>query len=374
MKKAVSICAFFSLLLLFSCNGSKSDSEFEITGTIADYPESAVYLDRVGPVEAVTIDSTKTDAQGKFSLRHPVDSNQVFALRLANNQSMLLVPENGVVTLTANAGQLSMGNVKGSSRTSSIQAFARERNRLRSEYSRRYRKLQSMSQENDREAWVQQESNSDIALHGYREFVRAYADTVPHAPSAWYAASTLNPYGDFYYLQQFVERRRAVGESSPFLNHIEHLIQEKGEDFIRIEATDFRVADANGDSISLSDSRGKVTYLYIWASFCGLGQMEAKRLAEWRHSHPEVPIEIVTFSIDDIEEPWRKAIKEDSLDWKGQILGNASWSSPEIAQFKVQSIPLSFLLDAKGIIRSINVTATDLEKDYAEIVKKWGAQ
>ncbi|MBK9448705.1 MAG: AhpC/TSA family protein [Bacteroidetes bacterium] len=374
MKKTVSIGALLSILLLFSCNQPKSESEFEIEGTIAEYPEGAVFLDLVGPTGFQTVDSTKTDSEGKFSLRHPADSNQIFTLRLSNNQSMMLVPMNDHLTVTANSGQLANGKVLGSARTASLQAFSNVRNRLRSEYSREYRKLQNMNQANDRERWVIQESTSDLALHGYREFVRAYADTVPHAGSAWYAASTLNPQGDFYYLQQFLERRKSAGEKSPFLNHIDHEIEKMGVDFIRYEATDFIAADISGDSVSLSDSRGKVTYLYIWASFCGLGQMEAKRLGEWRHAHPEVPIEILTFSIDDIKEPWLKAVKENGLDWKGQMLGNASWSSPEIAQFKVQSIPVSFLLDAKGIIRSKNVTATDLEKDYAEIVKKWGAQ
>jgi thiol-disulfide isomerase/thioredoxin len=373
MKKTFPIGIFLSLLLLFSCNGKKSDSEFEINGTIADYPESSVYLDRVGPVESMTIDSTKTDAQGKFSLRHPADSNQLFSIRLANNQSLIFVPLNHSLTFVANAGQLSQGTLAGSARTASLQAFSSKRNKLRSQYSREYQKLKAMGQDYGRQLWLEQESLSDFALHAYREYVRAYVDTVPHAGTAWFAATTLSPHGDFYYLQQFVERRKAKGEKSPFLNHIEQEVQKQGEDFIRFEATDFKMLDVKGDSLSLSDSRGKVTYFYVWASFCGLGQMEAKRLAHWRHAHPDVPIEIVTFSIDDEEAAWRKAVQEDSLDWHGQLRGADSWSSAEIAQFKVQNIPLSFLLDAKGIIRSKNITATDLEKDYLEIVQKWGA-
>nr|MBP6723043.1 DUF4369 domain-containing protein [Bacteroidia bacterium] len=143
MKKTVSIGVLLSILLLFSCNQPKSESEFEIEGTIAEYPEGAVFLDLVGPTGFQTVDSTKTDSEGKFSLRHPADSNQIFTLRLSNNQSMMLVPMNDHLTVTANSGQLANGKVLGSARTASLQAFSNVRNRLRSEYSREYRKLQN---------------------------------------------------------------------------------------------------------------------------------------------------------------------------------------------------------------------------------------
>ena len=91
MKKTFSIGVFLSVLLLFSCNEKKSDTEFEINGTIADYASQSVYLDQVGPMGATFLDSTRTDAEGKFSLLHPADSNQLFSIRLANNQSLIFL-------------------------------------------------------------------------------------------------------------------------------------------------------------------------------------------------------------------------------------------------------------------------------------------
>ncbi|HEX2901045.1 MAG TPA: TlpA disulfide reductase family protein [Bacteroidia bacterium] len=372
MKRTFSLFALAAVLLGAACNGTLSGDHFEVAGTLADYPNGKVYLDKVLSSGFVVVDSSETDGDGKFSLKHPVTANGLFTLRLSNNQSLLLDPGKDKLTVIANAGQLNAGTVTGNAATASLQAFSKVRNTLRSEYGRESRSLTAINRAINPIGWQYQEARADRALKAYREYVRAYADTVAHPELAWYAASNLSIQGDFYYLQQFVERHRAKGENSEFLDYIETETQAHGDFFLAFEATDFISGDVNGDSLALSSHRGRVTYLYVWASYCGLSRMEAQRLAAWRHAHPDVPIDILTFSIDEDDKAWRQALVEDSLDWQGQIRGLNSWSSPEIAQFEVENIPVSFLIDAKGIIRSKNITAMDLERDYEEIVKKWG--
>jgi hypothetical protein len=371
MKKLVG-CLLIGLLLgMVGCNGSKKGDEFEVKGTLQDYPNGKVYLDRVIPKGYAVVDSTETDGKGNFSLRHG-DSPNIFNIRLSNNQSMLLFPERSTITVTANAGQLSAGTATGNGATASLQAFSKRRNSLRGEFARESNALKSLNRNYNPQGWQEQEAKADRAMKAYREYVRAYADTVPQPALAWYAVSNLHMEGDFYYVQQFVEERKAKGEKGEWLDHLESETIANSDDFLRFEATDFISADAKGDSVALSDSRGKVTYLFIWASYCGLSRMEAQRLAVWKHEHPDVPIEILTFSIDDDDKAWRTALVEDSLDWPGQLRGLMSWSSPEIQQFAVDNIPVTFILDAKGIIRTKNAHAMDLEQDYAEMVAKWG--
>lgn len=369
-----SLHGLLPLLLLCACNPQKSPDEFEVAGNLRDYPNSLVYLNRVTPTGFEVVDSTQTNAQGEFSLRHAAVADLLYTLRLENNQSLLIAPGRDRITVTASAGQLSTGVATGNAATASLQAFARMRNQLRSSYAVESRNLSMISRNSNPQGWQLQEAKADLALKAYREYVRAYADTVPVPALAWYATSNLHVEGDFYYIQQFVEGRKAAGEQSSLLDHMENQILTHGNDFLRFEAQDFLTADVRGDSIALSSRRGKVTYLFVWASYCGLSRMETQRLASWRHSHPDVPIEILTFSIDEDEAAWRKAIQEDSLDWPGQLRGMLAWGSPEIAQFDVKSIPVSFILDARGIIRSKNAHSMDLERDYVEMVRKWGGK
>jgi hypothetical protein len=372
MKKTLFLLLLLPLLLLSACNGTKSVDEFEISGTLADYPDGKVYLDRVIPSGFQVVDSASTDGKGQFTIRHAQEPGYLFTIRLSNHQSILLAPGKDKLTLTANAGQLDQGKVIGNGATESLLAFNKTRNALRSAYATESRALNSLNRGINPEAWRLQEAISDRAMNAYREFVRGFADTTSVPELAWFAANNLSYEGDLYYIQQFVANRKAAGERSDLLDHLETAIAEEGANYLQFEATDFISADVKGDSVTLSSRRGKVTYLFVWASYCGLSRMESARLAKWRHSHPDVPIEIMTFSIDADDADWRTALKEDSLDWPGQIRGLNEWSSPEIQQFEVDNVPCSYILDANGVIRSKNATVMDLERDYEKMISKWG--
>jgi hypothetical protein len=307
-------------------------------------------------------------------LKHVPSGPSIFRIRLRNNQALLFDPGQDHLTVAANSGQLNVGIITGNRQTASLQKFYRQRNLLHNEFGLQRSVLQGIDRINDPEGWRLQEAATDSAMNAYREYVKGYADTVPYPELAWFAAVNLNPVGDFYYIQQFVMNRKAAGEKSIFINHLEKAILDEGKGFLRFKANDFTSKDIKGDSVKLSAHEGRVTFVFIWASYCGMSRMETKRLATWRHSHPDVPIDILTISIDENEDSWRTAVREDSLDWIGQLRGDAGWGSREIRGWGVKSIPVTYVLDANGIFRSKNATASDLGRDYAKIVEMWGDQ
>lgn len=359
-------------LLLSACTPGASKDGFTLNGTLADYPSALVLLERVHPLKNQVVDSARTDEKGAFTISHSADSGGIYAIRLTNNQSILFCPGRDELRLDGIAGQLGNSVVTGNAASTQIQRFQQERNLLRAEFGVQNTLLRKYSQTEDPMGWQLQEARTDTAIERYREYVRTFIDTVKVPELAWFAATHLNPRGDFHFLRTFVDRRIEAGEKSEFLDHVDNALQEEGKNSIAFEVKDFRVQDARGDSMSLSDSRGKPTYLLVWASYCGFSRMETKRLSQWRHAHPDVPLEIRTISIDADETAWRKAVTEDSLDWPGQWRGGYAWGSPEIKDLDVQSIPTSYLLDAKGIIRSKNFLSLDLERDWKEVLEKWG--
>jgi alkyl hydroperoxide reductase subunit AhpC len=215
---------------------------------------------------------------------------------------------------------------------------------------------------------------ADKASEQYRTYVIGYADTVSSKLLADYATFNLNVEGDFYHIQQYLAAQNAAGRHSVFTDYLDAQILLVGDPFLRYEAEDFKMATYTGDSVSLSSLRGKVVYLYIWSSYCGMSRMENERLATWYDAHPDSKVAILSYSIDVDERLWRKAIEEDSLHWPHQVMGMFEWTSPEIQQFGVRNIPVSFLLDAKGIIRSKAIHASELDRDYDKIVAQWGAK
>lgn len=364
--------ALLSMVLSAAACGEPRPEGYVVQGKLAGVADAPVYLERFLPDGNVVEDSTTTSADGSFSLQTAAKVEGVYNLRLANGQSAYVYADSQPVVVEVEGDQLVNALPKGNAGSVQVHAFSKERGLLRAKYSAEMRKLNALSHEANPDGWAFQEAKADRAAEAYREFVTAFIDTVKLPLLADFAALHLSAKGDFYYVQQYLERQRGLGRKNEALTFLEDDILREGDALIRMQPQDFKVRTLSGDSVALGSLRGKLVYFYVWASYCGLSRMENQRLADWHASHAGQGIEIVSVSIDVDEAAWRRAIAEDSLSWPVQAMGGMEWNSPEIAQFGVRTIPSSYLLDADGIIRTFNVRATDLLRDHAALVQRWG--
>jgi hypothetical protein len=79
---------------------------------------------------------------------------------------------------------------------------------------------------------------------------------------------------------------------------------------------------------------------------------------------------IYSVSLDKAKENWVAAIAKDKLSWANHVSDLMSWQSAAAAQYGVNSIPMNFLLDAKGIIVAKNLRGSALEAEIEKLVKK----
>lgn len=366
----------FLLLLIFAfgCQTESTVDGFEIEGTIKGHENAKIYLDRYNPYGNDHLDSMVTNSQGEFKFAHGNTMDQLFLLRLPNNQSLMFVPEKGKLNLVSDIGQFSAGQISGSAWSQSLFRFSNKRSQLRGDFVNASRSLQMINRATMPEKWILQESKADAAMEVYRGFVRSYVDTVSKPELALYAAANLNPDGNFYYLQELIRKKRADWGKSEVFKFLDFTIQERSKSFLAHQAINFVGVNHKGDSISLAQLRGKPVYLYVWASYCGLSRAENKRLAACRTNHPDNEIEILSFSIDDVDAAWKEAIESDGMLWNAQMRGQFNWKSPEIRQFGIETIPTSFLLDERGIIRTKNMHAKELDLEYDSILARWGGK
>lgn len=112
-------------------------------------------------------------------------------------------------------------------------------------------------------------------------------------------------------------------------------------------AADFTLKDANGNSVKLSDYRGKVVLLNFWATWCGPCQLEIPWFIEFQQEYKSKGLQVLGVSMDD--EGW-SAVKPYIAQHKINypiVLGNDSVSQ---LYGGIDSLPTTFIIDQEGRI------------------------
>ena len=130
------------------------------------------------------------------------------------------------------------------------------------------------------------------------------------------------------------------------------------------------IQNAEGN-LSMSDFRGKITYVDFWASWCGPCRLSLPALNSLNEQFAEAPVQVLAISIDVVEEDAWDFLKRYSVDYPVVID-----TEGDIARmFAVDGMPSGYLLDAKGRVREIHIGfKRGDELKLAESIKKMLAE
>lgn len=122
----------------------------------------------------------------------------------------------------------------------------------------------------------------------------------------------------------------------------------------------FSLNDLDGNTIKLSDYKGKVVLVEFWASWCSYCIEEIPTLKSIYAEYQEQNFEMIGISLDTNPEAWRDKVQEENLEYI-QVNDPAGFSSDVAKQYEIESIPRMFLINEEGYIILITTEASDVE-------------
>jgi len=134
-------------------------------------------------------------------------------------------------------------------------------------------------------------------------------------------------------------------------------------------APDFTMTGLDGQTIRLSDFRGKVVLLDFWATWCNPCIVELPNVLRTYKEYKDQGFAIIGLSLDESRQQLSEFVRQRNIAWP-QLFDGKGWKMRIAQLYRVSAIPATFLLDRSGTIRYKNVRGPELARRVKELLEE----
>ena len=153
----------------------------------------------------------------------------------------------------------------------------------------------------------------------------------------------------YAFMKKLYDQLSDESKKYPGMDEYRKEMEQKKKTAIGFKAPNFTLKTPEGKEFSLYDLKGKVKVIDFWASWCGPCRLTNKGMVEIYEKYHKKGLECLSVSLDEYEDAWKKAVKEDGLPWTN-VSSMKGFECSAAKMFNVEAIPFVMVLDENNII------------------------
>lgn len=368
MKK---IFAIFTLLLFTASMHAQEKFSVVLKGQIFSTESDTLYLYQNKGQGNTVAAHIPIDGEGVFEKSVELEDRDYYVLSLEDNQGLnLIIDDTDTIKVYGDGRSLFYNsNISGADGSSEMLEFLRIAAQYQSKLDSANRYLKANK---DKQAQIQREFQNV-----YETFNRQrdqYIRNQSNSPALIAAISYVNFEQEFELYDDLINKlKKSFGESPTIKNLVIEYEKNKAQMIANkplspgSEVKEIALPNPEGDTLRLSDYKGKVVLIDFWAAWCGPCRRENPNVVKLYNQYHDEGFEVFSVSLDKTKDKWMQAIKQDGLIWEAHVSDLKGWRSAAGQDYNVSSIPFTVLIDREGKVIGTNLRGEALGQKLKSI-------